>query len=139
MYGLLKGINHMHRNGFMHRDLKPENILVDNKEGTKVIIADMGLTTKINLDKYLFCRCGTPGYVAPEVINVVNLKSTYSCVCDVYSAGIIFHILLLGESPFGGKNYNEVLSKNKAAFINFNHKDYSMISSKALDLLKKML
>ena len=65
----------------------------------------MNLSTKIDLPQYLFCRCGTPGFVAPEVINIRDLKTTYSSACDIYSLGIIFHILLLQENPFKGSNY----------------------------------
>jgi len=57
----------------------------------------------------MFVRCGTPGFVAPEVVNIKDLKSTYDPVCDMYSCGLIFHILLVGRSPFNGKTYNEVL------------------------------
>jgi len=68
----------------------------------------------------LFVRCGTPGYVAPEVINIKDLKSTYDPICDIYSAGIIFHILLVGYSPFDGKSYNEVLTLNRKADVDLN-------------------
>ena len=50
------------------------------------------------MPSYLYCRCGTPGYVAPEVINVKDMKSTYSSVCDVYSAGLIFHLLYINNN-----------------------------------------
>ncbi len=62
-------------------------------------------------------RCGTPGYVAPEVINIKDMKTKYSTICDLYSLGLIFHILLLGKSAFPGTTYNEVLSQNRAANI----------------------
>ncbi len=55
----------------MHRDLKPENILFNNiNQGSfDSVIADFGLATFVDKDKYLFARCGTPGFVAPEIIN----------------------------------------------------------------------
>ena len=77
----------------MHRDLKPENVLFKKREEYDVIIADMGLATKSDIDEYLFARCGTPGFVAPEVVNIKNLKDKYDPVCDIYSVGIMFHIL----------------------------------------------
>ena len=65
------------------------------------MVADFGLATNINVEKYLFARCGTPGFVAPEIINAKDKeKLKYSPVCDIYSVGIIFHILLLDTSPF---------------------------------------
>jgi calcium-dependent protein kinase len=54
----------------MHRDLKPENILFKNLELAQIIIADFGLATKTDVDKYMFTRCGTPGFVAPEIANL---------------------------------------------------------------------
>lgn len=56
----------------MHRDLKPENMILKEKtklEKCTLKLVDFGLATKINIDEYLFKRCGTPGYVAPEIIN----------------------------------------------------------------------
>ncbi len=84
----------MHSQGIMHRDLKLENILFRKQSCYEsLVLADFGLATKVDEPSYIYCRCGTPGYVAPEVINTVDLKSTYSAVCDVYSAGLIFHLL----------------------------------------------
>lgn len=55
----------------MHRDLKPENILFkNNNDYSSVVIADFGIATKISIEKFMFVRCGTPGYVAPEVVNI---------------------------------------------------------------------
>ena len=83
----------MHDKNVMHRDLKPENILFHKKDEYDVVIADLGLSTKTNIDEYLFVRCGTPGFVAPEVVNIKDLNVKYSPVCDIYSAGLIFYML----------------------------------------------
>jgi len=95
MKGMLRAIEHAHSRGIMHRDLKPENILFrsTNFKEDDVVLADFGLSTVINEKKYLFFRCGTPGYVAPEVINLKDENATYSEVCDVFSLGVIFHIM----------------------------------------------
>lgn len=92
---MLKGIEHIHSKGVMHRDIKPENILFRTNNNTEadVCIADFGLSTQTKEKKYLFFRCGTPGYVAPEVINLKDDKAKYSEVCDLFSVGVIFHIL----------------------------------------------
>jgi len=109
MKNLIDGLAHMHSKKIMHRDLKPENILFKLQDKPEVAIADLGLATKADIKEYMFVRCGTPGFVAPEVVNIKDLKSTYDPVCDMYSLGLIFHILLVGRSPFNGKTYNEVL------------------------------
>ena len=53
----------------MHRDLKPENILFNTEDDYNSVIADFGLATKTDNEKFLFTRCGTPGFVAPEIMN----------------------------------------------------------------------
>jgi serine/threonine protein kinase len=83
----------MHKRKIMHRDLKPENIIFIKPNSYEVSIADFGLATRADLEKYLFIRCGTPGFVAPEVINIRDLNTTYDPICDVFSLGLIFHIL----------------------------------------------
>jgi serine/threonine protein kinase len=91
-------------------------------------------------------RCGTPGYVAPEIVNIKDLKAKCDPICDIFSLGVISHILLTGKSPFPGKTYNEVLAQNRACNLNFDGDDCSKlpnISTKyanpALDLVKRML
>jgi len=84
----------MHSQGIMHRDLKPENIIFKKPNSMEVSIVDFGLATRIDEKEYLFVRCGTPGFVAPEVVNIKDLNVHYDAVCDVFSAGLIFHILL---------------------------------------------
>lgn len=84
----------------MHRDLKPENILL--KSADKVddpenyTICDFGLATWADTPSYLYKRCGTPGFVAPEVVvadsNDPNFKVDPSS--DVFSLGVILHLLL---------------------------------------------
>lgn len=95
MRGMLKAVEHAHSKGIMHRDLKPENILFKtaNCKENDVVLADFGLSTLVNEKKYLFFRCGTPGYVAPEVINLKDENATYREVCDIFSLGVIFHIM----------------------------------------------
>ncbi len=79
----------------MHRDLKPENILFKKKNSfideNNLCIADFGLATNQNVAKYLFFRCGTPGYIAPEVLQITDPKTKYSEKCDVFSIGAIMY------------------------------------------------
>ena len=75
----------------MHRDIKPENlILVDNtnEEELQIKLADFGLAA-FTTDELLFKRCGTPGYVAPEILD----DQKYNQKVDIFSAGIILYIL----------------------------------------------
>lgn len=72
------------------------------------VIADFGLAQSTKED-FMFVRCGTPGYVAPEVVNLKDTKAKYEPICDLFSVGVIFHILTLRKSPFPGKEYDDVL------------------------------
>lgn len=67
LIGLLEGISHMHDKGIMHRDLKLENIMIrkDDLGNIVPVVVDMGLAEYTANEKYLYTRCGTPGYVAP--------------------------------------------------------------------------
>ncbi|EGR32236.1 hypothetical protein IMG5_091269 [Ichthyophthirius multifiliis] len=139
MVKLLYAIKNMHYKKIMHRDLKPENILLKDNVSQLPIIADFGLATKYDLNEFLFVRCGTPGFVAPEVVNIKNLKTTYGPQCDIYQLGLIFYILLIGNSPFQGKTMDEILISNRDAYINFNINEILNLPLDTQDLLKCML
>ena len=142
---LLHGIEYLDSKGIIHRDLKPENIILkfENTPLKKnmVKIVDFGLSTMINVDEYLFKRCGTPGFVAPEVINAdkndPNLR--FSSKCDIFSLGIIFYFMLTGKIPYDGDSFSDVLQNNKKAEIDFSLPYLNKIDKTALDLLKHML
>lgn len=91
MKKLLGALAFMHAKGAMHRDIKPENLILKDVENDwNVKIADFGLATYVNPNHdYLFKRCGTPGYVAPEVL----ADARYDQKVDVFSAGVILYIL----------------------------------------------
>lgn len=86
----------------MHRDIKPENIML--KENMEPVLVDFGLSTHADSEDYIFYRCGTPGYVAPEVTTLEKGKKI-SPICDMFSLGVIFHILLVARPLFEGKKF----------------------------------
>lgn len=78
----------------MHRDLKPENIMFKEQNSVAGLrIVDFGLATRTDVDKYPFPKCGTPGYVAPEIANLKDLSLKYDKICDMFSIGCIFYKL----------------------------------------------
>jgi serine/threonine protein kinase len=94
----------MNRLGYMHRDLKLDNILFrDQRYKMKryifyysfhsLVIADLGLATKVSECTSIYNRCGSPGYIAPEILDAPNKNASYSEVCDIFSVGVIFYIL----------------------------------------------
>ena len=80
----------------MHRDIKLDNILILSEESLEPILADFGLSTFDNVpfDTILFKRCGTPGFVAPEILEFKDTDSSlYSNKCDIFSIGAILYCL----------------------------------------------
>jgi calcium-dependent protein kinase len=144
MKGVLQGLETMHAQNYMHRDLKPENILF--REGSnECVIADFGLAEAAG-SELMFVRCGTPGYVAPEIVNLKSSKASYTTACDLFSLGVIFHLMVLGKSPFPGKTFDEVLEQNKSCRINFETFEYNQLPTSCnltsylgLSLLKGLL
>lgn len=138
---IMEALSYMDSKKIMHRDLKPDNMILkekDNLSNCTLKLVDFGLATVYDIPEYLFKRCGTPGFVSPEVINAPSKTNIhYSPKCDVFSAGVIFYILLTEKSPFDGKSFKEILHKNKKCKINFKHPKLKK-NKVALDLLIKM-
>jgi serine/threonine protein kinase len=88
---LLQAITAVHVHDMMHRDIKPENFIYVNKQSQELKLVEFGLTENIHNPTKLFVRCGTPGYIAPEIFN----DSLYDCKVDIFSAGIILYNLYI--------------------------------------------
>lgn len=106
---ILLGIGHLHSLGFIYRDLKPENILVDAEGHLK--ITDFGLVkTDMKSDTTTQTMCGTPEYLAPEMIQ----QQPYTMAVDWWSFGVLVYEMLVGLPPFYNKNaskmYRAILS-----------------------------
>lgn len=112
---LISAVDFCHSRGVCHRDLKPENLLLDENDNLKV--SDFGLSTLAESkyqDGLLHTTCGTPAYVAPEVI---NRKGYDGCKADIWSCGVILFVLLAGYLPFNDSNLMEMYKKiGKAEF-----------------------
>ncbi|KAL3564816.1 hypothetical protein D5086_032862 [Populus alba] len=91
----------------IHRDLKPENILLSGKESDVVLkIADFGLSRRVLPDNYVETVCGSPFYMAPEVLQFQR----YDCKVDMWSVGVILFELLNGYPPFRARTNFQVVS-----------------------------
>jgi len=117
---VLKGVSYLHNQNIMHRDIKPENILFRTSaisDETQVAIADLGLATFNSEQKYIFPRCGTPGYVAPEIAAVNNSNEHYELKCDLYSVGVTLFYVLTGRLPYPGKK--DLMKENRECTLEF--------------------
>ena len=110
MQNFISALEYLHAKNIVHRDLKPENLLLASKMNNwDLKIADFGLATVIeDQSKKLYLRCGSPGYVAPELLQ----EKGYNCQADIFSVGVIFYIILTGRPLFKGNSPDEILNKN---------------------------
>lgn len=99
---LISAIDYCHSRGVYHRDLKPENLLLDENEDLKV--SDFGLSAlpeQLRNDGMLHTQCGTPAYIAPEVL---RKKGYDGAKADTWSCGVVLYALLAGCLPFRDDN-----------------------------------
>jgi len=113
IYSIIDSLAYIASKGIMHRDLKPANILLD-KSG-KIKIIDFGLATYIKASDYIFKKCGTPGYIAPEVFEYdEKVPSTfYNDRCDIFSAGCIMYYMLFGKPLIQASDASKALNLNR--------------------------
>ncbi|CAL5199366.1 unnamed protein product [Lathyrus oleraceus] len=103
---LVDAIDYCHNKGVFHRDLKPENLLLDNQGNLKV--SDFGLSSLSKPNDVLHTRCGSPSYVAPELL---MSKGYDGAAADVWSCGVVLFELLAGYLPFNDQNLMSLYHK----------------------------
>ena len=113
----------------IHRDIKPENILLDSNNSVK--LADFGWSNFFNEDRRRLTYCGTPEYLAPEMIKQVGHDKSL----DIWNIGVLMFELLTGTPPFEGANQNELFEN----ILNFRIKWPKGFSGVARDLVSKLL
>ena len=136
---ILKTLDAMNRIGLVHRDIKPANILMCDRErdGVSIKVGDFGMATFVGVDGLVRGRCGTPGYVAPEILKT-SAGVGYGNQIDVFSAGITLYILLCGYEPYYGETEKALIEANTRAAIEFPESDWRTVSHEARDLIRKM-
>jgi calcium/calmodulin-dependent protein kinase I len=122
MYNLIGAISHMHSKGIFHRDIKLDNLFVpEAKRLPFVLLSNFCYSESFKLNKGAsspaqgYKKCGTPGYVAPEIFKTKN----YDQKIDIFSLGVVFYILVYGKMPFEGKDQEEILKANERGEIDF--------------------
>ncbi|XP_048466449.1 serine/threonine-protein kinase 33-like [Rhincodon typus] len=144
---LASAIFYLHKNDIIHRDLKLENILVksnnnadDEELKLNIKVTDFGLSVLkdgagVGSESMLQDTCGTPLYMAPEIINNYD----YSQQCDLWSIGIIMYILLCGQAPFTATTSEKLYEEITKGELDFSHSSLKSISESAYSVLKGLL
>ena len=146
---IILGINHIHSQNIVHRDIKLENILIDINNTIK--ICDFGIGRILSSsEELLYDQCGTPMYMAPEILTCSKEKGYKAFPIDIWAAGIALYIMLSGTLPFNiiikCDSHIDANNKHKMknialrkAIINDEPKRIENISDNARDLLHRLL
>ena len=148
---IILGIKHIHSQLIVHRDIKLENILIDMNKNIK--ICDFGIGIILSSENQLLhSHCGTPMYIAPEIILSTKEKGYKGFPVDIWSAGIALYIMISGKLPFNlnespddldsvnkNKDNKEKNKKLKYEILNNEPKYIENISDELRDLLKGLL
>lgn len=136
---IFEALDYMHTQNIVHRDIKLSNVLVDGDRNIK--IADFGLSAYINPGEKKTTICGTPNYIAPEVLTSGKKKdngevcSGHSFQADTWSAGIVLYIMLIGSAPFSKSTASEIYKDIRKSPLTFKNE----IDTESKDLLLKLL
>ncbi|XP_067441079.1 serine/threonine-protein kinase DCLK2 isoform X1 [Thunnus thynnus] len=137
VYNLAGALKYLHSMNIVHRDIKPENLLVfEYPDGTKSLkLGDFGLATVV--EGPLYTVCGTPTYVAPEIIS----ESGYGLKVDIWAAGVITYILLCGFPPFRSESnlQEDLFDQILLGRLDFPSPYWDNITDSAKELIGKML
>lgn len=135
---VIKGVQYLHMHDIVHRDIKPENVLCVTKAWPlQVKIADFGLAdfSKDGEINAAGSMIGTPGYVAPEVVN----RKNYGAPVDMWAVGVLLYIMLSGKMPFYGRDDNACLRMIGKGEYSMPPREWSKVSADAISLVKGLL
>ena len=132
---LVKGLQYLHSHKIIHRDLKLGNLFLTDKMQLK--IGDFGLATKLDYDgEKKKTLCGTPNYIAPEVIDG-GAGGGHSYEVDIWAIGIIIYIFIVGKPPFETNDLKQTYKRIKSTQFEF--PEDAHISTAAKNLIKRLL
>lgn len=133
---LFEAIAYCHSKRVAHRDLKPENLLLVSKgDDSRMKIADFGFAKKAPNEECLSTQCGTPGYVAPEILE----GTKYGTKADMWSLGVIVYILLGGYPPFIENTQKKLFMKIRRGEYEFHEQYWKSVSQEAKNLIRRLL
>lgn len=133
---LVKGLAHLHELGIAHRDVKPENVLFASDTMDPLVkLTDFGIAQSYCLTNSARDMVGTPLYVAPEVL----LRRPYGCQADMWSLGVLVHILLTGYPPFDHDDLVQLVNMVKYEPFRMDGDEWLLVSDAARDFVGRLL
>eukprot|EP00301_Raphidiophrys_heterophryoidea_P005913 c12430_g1_i3.p1 GENE.c12430_g1_i3~~c12430_g1_i3.p1 ORF type:complete len:454 (-),score=79.80 c12430_g1_i3:1644-3005(-) len=133
---MIEAVRYLHENNICHRDLKPENLIFDRPgDNANLKLTDFGFATLYDPAQKLTSTCGTPEYVAPEILD----EKPYGLAVDMWSCGVIIYILLCGFPPFYADNEQDLFDKICACDFQFLSPYWDRVSAEAKDLINRLL
>lgn len=139
---IMLSMEYLHSLNIVHRDVKPENILYICTGGNDIKLIDFGYAGVWATDKPLTGLCGTPDYVAPEVLTWYEDEdqgTPYGKGSDMWSLGVLLYVILSGCSPFSGDDEEQLLKLVQEAKYEFYENEWQGISAEAKDLIRRLL
>ncbi|XP_072765279.1 myosin light chain kinase A isoform X2 [Anoplolepis gracilipes] len=139
-YQVVLAVHYLHMQGITHRDLKPENILLKNDFDRPLVkVSDFGLSKLVNAKTMMKTFCGTPMYVAPEILASLG-RGSYTNQVDVWSLGVILYACLSGLVPFNAQNKHISLEQQiRRGKYEFPASRFGNVSVYAIELIKRMM
>ncbi|ORX56194.1 Pkinase-domain-containing protein [Hesseltinella vesiculosa] len=138
-FQLFEGTSFLHSRNIVHRDLKLENVLVVDKEKLQIKITDFGLAKMMQRCELLDSQCGTPNYVAPEILDPTGIRA-YGNACDIWSLGVMLYICLCGFPPFTDEvNSHSMREQIRQGLYSFPSPSWDNISDDAKNLIDMIL
>ncbi|KNC53436.1 CAMK/RAD53 protein kinase [Thecamonas trahens ATCC 50062] len=134
---MLDAVAYLHEQGIAHRDLKPENILIG--EGDVVKISDFGLSRITSKSSVMGTVCGTPQYLAPEILKSKEHNDGYNVAVDMWSLGVILYVMLSGMLPFDDNLPMSVFEQIQRGLYSFPDTFWSSVSESAKDLCRRLM
>ena len=127
-------LNYLHKQNIVHRDIKLENVLMqtEDKFDLTLKVTDFGFAKTFVPEQGLNEILGSPIYMAPEILQ----KKSYGTPVDIWAAGVLFHIILVGEPPFMAETKKEIFDKIRKCDVAYKEPGWKQISSRCKSLMQ---